>query len=72
MQIISHAIPEMLLLVLQMHPYACGFFVAIARQSVLQEAGITELVQLNQSRSRRGVLRGLHYKLVQPPGKLVL
>ncbi|PSI00625.1 dTDP-4-dehydrorhamnose 3,5-epimerase [Synechococcus lacustris str. Tous] len=38
---------------------------------VLQEAGIPELVQHNQSRSRRGVLRGLHYQLVNPQGKLV-
>lgn len=28
-------------------------------------------MQHNQSRSRRGVLRGLHYQLVQPQGKLV-
>ena len=38
---------------------------------VLQEAGIPELVQHNQSRTRRGVLRGLHYQLVQPQGNLV-
>lgn len=31
----------------------------------------TEFVQDNQSRSRRGVLRGLHYQLVRPQGKLV-
>lgn len=28
-------------------------------------------VQINQSRSRRGVLRGLHYQVTQPQGKLV-
>ena len=38
---------------------------------VLQDAGIPELVQYNQSRSRRDVLRGLRYQLVQPQGKLV-
>ena len=38
---------------------------------VLQKAGIPELVQHNQARSRRGVLRGLHYQLVQSQGKLV-
>ena len=38
----------------------------------MQEAGITDkFVQDNQSRSRRGVLRGLHYQLIQPQGKLV-
>jgi dTDP-4-dehydrorhamnose 3,5-epimerase len=30
-----------------------------------------QFVQDNQSRSRRGVLRGLHYQLPQPQGKLV-
>ena len=71
MQILPQAIPEVLLLVPQVHGDARGFFVETARQSVLQEAGIPELVQHNQSRSRRGVLRGLHYQLVQPQGKLV-
>jgi dTDP-4-dehydrorhamnose 3,5-epimerase len=71
MQILPQAIPEVLLLVPQVHGDARGFFVETARQSVLQEAGIPELVQQNQSRSRRGVLRGLHYQLVQPQGKLV-
>jgi len=71
MQIIPQAIPEVLLLVPQVHGDARGFFVETARQSVLQEAGIPELVQHNQSRSRQGVLRGLHYQLVQPQGKLV-
>ena len=71
MQILPQAIPEVLLLVPQVHGDARGFFVETARQSVLQEAGIPELVQHNQSRSRRGVLRGLHYQLVNPQGKLV-
>lgn len=35
-------------------------------------AGICdEFVQDNQSRSRQGVLRGLHYQVTQPQGKLV-
>jgi dTDP-4-dehydrorhamnose 3,5-epimerase len=71
MQIIPQTIPEVLLLVPQVHGDARGFFVETARQSVLREAGIPELVQHNQSRSRQGVLRGLHYQLVQPQGKLV-
>ena len=42
------------------------------RDSELREAGIDEdFVQHNHSRSRQGVLRGLHYQLVQPQGKLV-
>ena len=49
-----------------------GFFVETFREEVLQAAGVdVRFVQDNQSRSRRGVLRGLHYQLVQPQGKLV-
>ena len=66
MQILPQAIPEVLLLVPQVHGDARGFFVETARQSVLQEAGIPELVKHNQSSSRRGVLRGPHHQLVSP------
>ena len=49
-----------------------GFFVESFRESWLAQAGInTTFIQDNQSRSRRGVLRGLHYQLVNPQGKLV-
>lgn len=49
-----------------------GFFVETYRAEILCGAGVTAtFVQDNQSRSRRGVLRGLHYQLVQPQGKLV-
>ena len=71
MQIIPQAIPDVLLLVPTVHGDARGFFVETARQSVLEQAGIPELVQQNQSRSRQGVLRGLHYQLEHAQGKLV-
>ena len=49
-----------------------GFFLETYHQARYQEAGILQpFVQDNHSRSRRGVLRGLHYQLVQPQGKLV-
>lgn len=70
-QIIPQAIPEVLLLVPEVHGDARGFFVETGRRSVLRQAGIPELVQHNQSRSRQGVLRGLHYQLQQTQGKLV-
>lgn len=39
---------------------------------VFRENGLPEtFLQDNQSFSRRGVLRGLHYQLVEPQGKLV-
>lgn len=71
MQIIPQSIPEVLLLQPQMFGDERGFFVETARQSLLDEAGLPPLVQHNQSRSGCGVLRGLHYQLVQPQGKLV-
>jgi dTDP-4-dehydrorhamnose 3,5-epimerase len=49
-----------------------GFFIETYREETLREAGIeTRFVQDNHSRSRKGILRGLHYQLVQPQGKLV-
>lgn len=48
-----------------------GFFLECSREDVFREAGITgNFVQVNHSRSGRGTLRGLHYQLVQPQGKL--
>lgn len=49
-----------------------GFFVETFRETTLREAGINQtFVQDNHSRSSKGILRGLHYQLVQPQGKLV-
>ena len=50
-----------------------GFFIEVYHRRRYQEAGITEeFVQDNHSRSRRGVLRGLHYQdLSAPMSKLV-
>jgi dTDP-4-dehydrorhamnose 3,5-epimerase len=50
-----------------------GFFLeTFAHERYRNEAGIThEFVQDNHSRSRRGVLRGLHSQAVRPQGKLV-
>jgi dTDP-4-dehydrorhamnose 3,5-epimerase len=49
-----------------------GFFLEAWNAETFAAAGIdTSFVQDNHSRSARGVLRGLHYQLVQPQGKLV-
>lgn len=52
---------------------ARGFFMETYNRRVLAErVGIdAEFVQDNHSRSARGVLRGLHYQIRQPQGKLV-
>ena len=49
-----------------------GFFLESYNQRIFADLGIREtFVQDNHSRSERGVLRGLHYQLIQPQGKLV-
>lgn len=49
-----------------------GFFMETFRQSFFDDLlpGL-QFVQDNHSRSRQGILRGLHYQLIQPQGKLV-
>lgn len=49
-----------------------GFFTETFNVRALEGSGIPEVfVQDNHSRSARGVLRGLHYQLQSPQGKLV-
>lgn len=49
-----------------------GFFLESWNRRALAALGIdAEFVQDNHSRSRRGVLRGLHYQVEKPQGKLV-
>jgi dTDP-4-dehydrorhamnose 3,5-epimerase len=49
-----------------------GFFLETYNERAMAEIGIVEqFVQDNHSCSRRGVLRGLHYQIKQPQGKLV-
>ena len=49
-----------------------GYFMETYQQKDFAEIGITEeFVQDNQSSSKRGVLRGLHYQINYPQDKLV-
>ena len=49
-----------------------GFFLESYNRKVFREAGINEeFVQDNHSRSLKGVVRGLHFQLKNPQGKLV-
>jgi dTDP-4-dehydrorhamnose 3,5-epimerase len=49
-----------------------GFFLESYHRQQFQAAGLpTEFVQDNHSGSHRGTLRGLHYQIRQPQGKLV-
>lgn len=49
-----------------------GWFAEVFNTMAFQAAGLpADFVQDNQSFSHRGVLRGLHYQLIQPQGKMV-
>lgn len=49
-----------------------GFFAEIFRTDVWAAAGLpSSFAQVNQSRSRRGVVRGLHFQWDPPQGKLM-
>jgi dTDP-4-dehydrorhamnose 3,5-epimerase len=49
-----------------------GFFLESFKEREMREIGIdAHFVQDNHSRSQRNVLRGLHYQINQPQGKLV-
>jgi dTDP-4-dehydrorhamnose 3,5-epimerase len=49
-----------------------GWFTEVYSSATCSETGIaSEFVQDNQSFSRKGVLRGLHYQLGKPQGKLL-
>uniref|UniRef100_UPI0028A59FCE dTDP-4-dehydrorhamnose 3,5-epimerase n=2 Tax=Diaphorobacter TaxID=238749 RepID=UPI0028A59FCE len=67
------AIPEVVLIEPQVFGDARGFFFESFNQKTFNEATGTDhpFVQDNHSRSSQGVLRGLHYQIQQPQGKLV-
>ena len=73
MKAIPTAIPDVLVLEPKVYGDARGFFLESFNQHVFNQAtGLeVEFVQDNHSRSAKGVLRGLHYQLQQPQGKLV-
>ena len=49
-----------------------GFFLESYNERKMKDAGLpTHFVQDNHARSSRGVLRGLHYQIQHPQGKLV-
>lgn len=67
------AIPDVVLIEPKVFGDARGFFFESFNQKAFDEATGTrfDFVQDNHSRSSKGVLRGLHYQIQQPQGKLV-
>ena len=65
-------IPDVVLITPQVFGDERGYFMETFRQNLFVEhCGDYSFVQDNHSKSRQGILRGLHYQLKQPQGKLV-
>lgn len=72
MNVIPTQIPDVLLIEPRVFADSRGFFKETYQRTRYAEAGITaEFVQDNISRSMCGTLRGLHFQLRHPQGKLV-
>jgi len=73
MNVIPTKIPDVLIIEPKVFGDDRGFFFESFNKKTFEEvAGITaEFVQDNHSKSTQGVLRGLHYQIKQPQGKLV-
>lgn len=72
MQITPTAIPDVVLIEPKVFRDDRGFFFETFQAKKYRDAGITvPMVQDNHSGSRQGVLRGLHYQIHKPQGKLV-
>lgn len=73
MKIIPTELPEVLIVEPKVFGDQRGFFYESFNQKAWEEAtGLNpRFVQDNHSRSTKGVLRGLHYQIKQPQGKLV-
>ncbi len=72
MNVLKTKIPDLLILEPKVFGDDRGFFLESYNQRTLRDIGIDRnFVQDNHSRSSHGVLRGLHYQLQQPQGKLI-
>jgi len=71
MKIRATQIPEVLLVEPAVFQDVRGEFMEVFNQKRMAEFGLPHFVQDNLSHSRRGVVRGLHYQIRQPQGKLV-
>jgi len=73
MQVTATKIPDVLIIEPQVFGDDRGFFYeSFNKEKFAEASGVTaEFVQDNHSKSAKGVLRGLHYQIKQPQGKLV-
>jgi dTDP-4-dehydrorhamnose 3,5-epimerase len=72
MNIVPTEVPGVLVVEPRVFEDARGFFMETWNAAAFADAGLGQsFVQDNHSRSSRGVLRGIHYQLARPQGKLV-
>lgn len=72
MRFLPTALPDVVVVESPVHADDRGFFLEAWSARAFREGGIdATFVQCNQSRSRRGVVRGLHYQKPSAQGKLV-
>jgi len=73
MKVTATAIPDVLIIEPKVFGDARGFFYESFNQQAFDDAtgARHQFVQDNHSRSSKGVLRGLHYQVEKPQGKLV-
>ena len=73
MKVVATALPEVLILEPKIFGDERGFFLESYNAKVFRETTGLDVtfVQDNHSRSARNVLRGIHYQVVRPQGKLV-
>jgi len=72
MKFIPSKIPEVILIEPKVFGDHRGFFMETWQRQTFAENGIDyDFVQDNHSKSAHGILRGLHYQIQQPQGKLV-
>lgn len=72
MEFVRTRLPDVVLIKPKAHGDARGFFMETWHAQRFAAAGIAAtFVQDNHSRSAKNILRGLHYQVLQPQGKLV-
>jgi len=71
MEFLATEIPDVKLIRPRVFGDERGFFMETFRESLFAEQAIPRFVQDNHSRSKRAILRGIHYQIRQPQGKLV-
>jgi dTDP-4-dehydrorhamnose 3,5-epimerase len=72
LKFIPTPLPDVLLIEPKIFQDERGFFLESYQKRNFSEAGIPfDFVQDNHSKSSQGVLRGLHYQIKQPQGKLL-